>query len=481
MKRNNEKSINKYLEKLTEKEFWRLFVDGNKQNNILEVEEASLGHLLWFYREPHGLHFLQKTALELFTNKLAADLTLDFLINVHSSAFPYIDYFKLIKNSTIAYNKKMSFGEISKISLIEPKLKKLNNLHKKLNETEDELLTIQKGLYGYSLIRNPVESEESFKKIYQALLNEYTHADKTITNIVDFNQTIELLHMFSDGNTRLAYIILNKELMRYGFDPVILPDPNFLDYTGEEGFQDVIEVGQKIFDLFCEKNIPYENSYTSDEIKKNIENINSSNSETNDLLLSMLNKLALDDKITITSYTSSAPSRQFGFLKYLSILKYFDLNVLKDLAEFWQTAINDQELINFLHNINNNFTSKAEYCLRVVEDFVKKEISKAEGYDLNSFYKFKDREFKQIFEPSMLLQLLKEEGGHIEDTNSCVKIWQKYAEKIVKLINGVISLDSTDPTAFADPLNCHKVFDDLLEKSNVVELNGLDSFVINEN
>jgi hypothetical protein len=62
------------------------------------------------------------------------------------------------------------------------------------------------------------------------MLNDIMQPADKLRRIIHFITELERLHPFPDVNCRtICIFLLNRELMRYGFSPVILEDPNFFD------------------------------------------------------------------------------------------------------------------------------------------------------------------------------------------------------------------------------------------------------------
>ncbi|RTK92237.1 MAG: hypothetical protein EKK61_05545 [Rickettsiales bacterium] len=120
-------------------------------------------------------------------------------------------------------------------------------------------------------------SYEEKIKHYNTLHNQYKqNVVKPSLNklevIVQFIQDIECMHFFADGNCRMIYLLLNKELMKHGFDPVILFNPNEFDYKTIKELIKEIEKGQQAFKYFIENGVPYASCVSDEQIAQNIEN-----------------------------------------------------------------------------------------------------------------------------------------------------------------------------------------------------------------
>lgn len=86
-------------------------------------------------------------------------------------------------------------------------------------------------------------------------------------------QNLELIHIFGDGNLRVVTLILNKELMRFGFDPVILQEPNDLDKATFDEMQQMLIDGQEAYNQFMTNGYPYRDCVAEDKIAQNITKI----------------------------------------------------------------------------------------------------------------------------------------------------------------------------------------------------------------
>lgn len=56
--------------------------------------------------------------------------------------------------------------------------------------------------------------------------------------IVQLAKEVDLMHPFSDGNTRTALILMQRELVRHGFLPAIIADPNLFETLSVDEFID---------------------------------------------------------------------------------------------------------------------------------------------------------------------------------------------------------------------------------------------------
>ena len=97
------------------------------------------------------------------------------------------------------------------------------------------------------LFRKPVTKKVLYP-IMKKILNSYEHSAKTIKDIATLIQKLYQLHPFNDANTRtFAIILLQKELARLGYTPVILYNPkHFAAYSIPELLTEIRE-GQERF------------------------------------------------------------------------------------------------------------------------------------------------------------------------------------------------------------------------------------------
>jgi hypothetical protein len=224
---------------------------------------------------------MYKTAKWLLTSgSLQEPLTLALIKKIHNSSFPFKD--NLVFASTASQTRQ--FGHVKQeeakyISEFAETVKELFPEEKitpwRLDSKAPEniLSTDAKyNTYGYRIVAQ--WDEEKVKDYVPYIIGLYNEGLKeAVTNyakvelIVTFVQTMENIHIFTDGNCRVMYLLLNMELIKHGFKPVILADPNELDHHGSEQLvQDIID-GQKAFERFHETGYPYEDCWPDEEIE----------------------------------------------------------------------------------------------------------------------------------------------------------------------------------------------------------------------
>lgn len=156
--------------------------------------------------------------------------------------------------STTSANKKLG----SKITIIDEDLTSLfalldNHFYSCKILPRDEEINFKKDLYNAEL---PSE-HKLFSYITQtmdSIINEYNHTivdaktdDEKILIIAKYVQRIIQLHPFVDGNTRMAYLLLNKLLHDNGLSFTLLLNPNRLDCTDLTHLVSLIKGGQVLF------------------------------------------------------------------------------------------------------------------------------------------------------------------------------------------------------------------------------------------
>jgi hypothetical protein len=265
IKQSSSESIEQIQTRLNLDNYWRLFVDGNKQLPY-QTDEAYSGYLKWAMREPDGLNQMRQTAERLFEEKsVKTPLSLDLIKEVHKSAFP-------AKNNLIFPSKDIMVDEPRHFGRFEKSEEKY---------LTDCALAVQKHVnakqapWSYNTESGAIYAnwdKTEVQKYVPILIEQYESNIKKISDdsevlklIVRFIQDLEDIHMFQDGNCRLMYLLLNKELMRHDFAPVILKDPNNLDnYTPEKLVEEII-LGQEAFKRFHTTEYPYQGC-TSDNM-----------------------------------------------------------------------------------------------------------------------------------------------------------------------------------------------------------------------
>lgn len=144
------------------------------------------------------------------------------------------------------------------------------------------------------------------------------------------------LHPFCDGNTRLANIILNRELVKHGFTPTMMEDPNLMDiYSEEENVLNILR-GMEHFNYFKKhgrypslktltEKCTIESSSTS---KKNIKN------ETTEEIKRLCDLPALVSKTFFDMISTETNKLESNNLLFSNLKTYFPKPIAELIVEY---------------------------------------------------------------------------------------------------------------------------------------------------
>lgn len=231
-----------YYDNLPEQEIWRCFVDVDKQKHPGEQ-----GWVGYEKREPGCIQQMYD-ALQFMSKTMTEALTPNYIQQLHqiaAQACPKLEQYGgwgvVVGYLSIQPGKfkDREFGDIimptssiSVLGLVElmPKIKSLTK--------SDPYIRIcpRFPAEGYEAAINDLIGN------YQAAVQAGSLKDKLIA-IVHFVQELDRLHPFKDGNTRVfETLLLNRELVRHGFIPSLLNDPNhFIGHSLQEAIVQVIQ------------------------------------------------------------------------------------------------------------------------------------------------------------------------------------------------------------------------------------------------
>ncbi|WP_158618859.1 Fic family protein [Legionella qingyii] len=217
-----------FYQDFPEIELWRLFMDGYQQeagwSNYEAREKGCINQLYqaWLYTK----------------ETMTEPLTPEYFKKIHSICAKNIIW----NNTEGMYRKyRTSFGlslrTLTFLGYIEH-LTQFNNL-----------CTLAKhGSLGFDAL-TCIETER-LDTVIEQIIEEYestvcTHAENPqdlLHAIIIFCKKLELTHPFSDCNGRLfCNLLLNRELVRHGFSPTILDNPNMIEgYTIQEFISELI-------------------------------------------------------------------------------------------------------------------------------------------------------------------------------------------------------------------------------------------------
>jgi fido (protein-threonine AMPylation protein) len=239
-----------------ETEMWRLFMDGDQQGEGWEGYEV---------REPGCINQLYLAWLEV-QNTQQTKLTPDYFKRLHaicakgiveeSFAGAYREYGTVFRMSL---NTTTFLGYLEHI----PNLQQYSSICK---------IRHYIGFQAGSRINT-----SDLTKVLQEIIEDYeasiaSHPDEPkqlLKDIILFSKKLVHVHPFKDCNGRLfCNLILNKELIRHGFTPSLLDNPNRLDgYSIDEAVSELIR-GMNNFQQ-VKKVLHLHNKRTAEFLKEN--------------------------------------------------------------------------------------------------------------------------------------------------------------------------------------------------------------------
>jgi len=257
-------SYKRFIENFPAEQLWRLFVD-------LEKQKKESGYIGFLKREPKYLECMAEAWKYIFQSKnytkysqesseslVTSPVNTELLMKIHNIAAEPADRVQG-NNGKIRDKVGVSFGLIPD-STLTPKGEVQNRLlYSLINQKSTELTnrsaidtsTLSLSLYkGYQNTSSSYLTSNEISMLVDHFCNEYEKEllsskckESKLYSLVKLVKTLELIHPFSDGNCRtICILLLNKELVRNGFKPVILEDPNQFDgHTIEELVQKVKE------------------------------------------------------------------------------------------------------------------------------------------------------------------------------------------------------------------------------------------------
>lgn len=223
---------------LSIKEYWRLFIDGNKQ-------QRENGWLDFELREPGYLKGMIK-GWEYIAEHLEAKLSATFIQMLHKKCTNQV---KNMLNNTVcgifrAYESPYQNLSLRVNSSLRGKLELMEAEDRAQHyQVEDEVIV--------SLSLSSMEIEKRLNDIiahYYESLEMAQDPQMKFSILARLIQRLERLHPFMDGNTRLfSMLIVNKELINLGFSPVILDNPNRSVGFSHEEFCNEMIAGMETF------------------------------------------------------------------------------------------------------------------------------------------------------------------------------------------------------------------------------------------
>lgn len=243
-------NIDFFYNSIPESEFWRLFVDLRIQR-----DKSEKGWLGYENREPGSIQAMYD-AFKFVQSTLNEDLTSTYISNIHKLAaakcpsFTYRTLESLTWDARIKtvtqhvhpgkYRGNMGIQVRTDSSAITPL-----GLVKLVDSSLE--ITYPKEKQCFLIYPPFFKDNKAFKLKIASLIEDYNQSmqsDEPIDKlraIVQFVQAIEWIHPYRDGNLRTLILLLNRELVRHGFTPTLLEDPNRFDgFTHDEMLFEVL-------------------------------------------------------------------------------------------------------------------------------------------------------------------------------------------------------------------------------------------------
>ncbi len=280
-------------------ETWRLFVDGKQQE---ELDEQ--GWVKFERREPGCLRGIFQ-ALVAQREKMNEDISLDLICDIHKKCTAETE--RLQKHNQAGKLRSTAaqvfFGQATAYTFMDEdtcgyekpsptQILAREEWKSKIEAEVNRVLSREQpfSLFKYSTMGIPGTSsqitrvvpniggadlktvgehfiEEYNKKMRQLITGslEYKEKDERqsmlndayLDEIINLVTILERLHLFPDANGRtLCTVLLNRELIKYGYSPVILDNPNMFDGCCHETIKAKIKEGMLRFNAIKEGKIP---------------------------------------------------------------------------------------------------------------------------------------------------------------------------------------------------------------------------------
>lgn len=264
------------FQKLPAEEQWRFFIDGYRQSE---------GEGAFDVREP-GYMAAMKAAFQVMLDSIEQPLTANLLIELHKHALTGVDDTDNEHLETFRNGDPGDFGLVTNTDMSNPKLGNvsLDGIVEFVNSNAfNETVTTRSGQVVpkfeiivnhkdvsrthtpeqiHDLIRDngarfycKHESSDSLERTVNLVLSTYndeiyraTTSEDKLNAIITMVSELERRHLFTDGNARtLVMLVLNRELVKNGFTPTILENPNRFDLFSRDELKAEIAVGAQMF------------------------------------------------------------------------------------------------------------------------------------------------------------------------------------------------------------------------------------------
>jgi|GEM_PF-1910870 len=217
-------------------ELWRLFVDGYKQRNSVEkgwegYEKRELGCV-------GGMISAFSFALQ-----EQRPLSLDMYENIHRICLGPTTLPKTEASSSSGVGLGLN-GNLSLKGFLELKADKYKDWVKIINND------------SFGKLWHVGSARGDSRTVVQKIISDYNSTlakagtqEEKLKAIIEVSSDLNRFHLYEDGNGRVAIILAQRELIRNGFSPTVLDNPNQLDgFSQEELLQKFLD-GMVCFDF----------------------------------------------------------------------------------------------------------------------------------------------------------------------------------------------------------------------------------------
>lgn len=276
------KEMRDILNKLPSSQRWRLFIDGYRQNEgRLAFDARENGYMAGM---ENAFDEMQRTINKPLSSEMIIELHRHALFGVENTDNEQLDTFRngspgdfgLMSNEDAETPKK---GNASRKGVMEfllsgalretitsPSGKVIPKYQieyggkdiSRDNSPEDVYDMIKSGRARFYVARQSAEGiTQDVRKTLQNYNLELTRArtpDEKQNAIIKMVSSLERAHIFTDGNARtMVMLVLNRELVRNGFTPVILENPNRFDLFSIEELKTEVSVGMQHYWHYANK------------------------------------------------------------------------------------------------------------------------------------------------------------------------------------------------------------------------------------
>lgn len=245
---------------------WRLFVDGTKQRSetAASYDQREPGCLLAMARSFHR-------AME----NVDTPLTFNQIIELHTLCIKGVKKLNEDPLSKEPYRMSEDIVGFGIVNSSQEPTQTLNGYRELcLHSGIDKDYTVrcnrvQTILYGDGL----VSRIDQILTEYERKMSLASTKEQKLHLIVENIAHLERIHPFWDANCRtLCVMVLNKELIRHGFPPVILEDPNRFDcFSANELMNEVITGFRNYEYVKTYGQLPEENSMSKLHVRESVE------------------------------------------------------------------------------------------------------------------------------------------------------------------------------------------------------------------